>query len=58
MGNTGIRVSPLGIGVALLLVFSLGYYTVSSPVAMRSNEQEVSIKGLLPWRGFILDGWK
>merc|ERR1712168_467977 len=47
LGNTGIRVSPLGIGVALLLVFSLGYYTVSSPVAMKSNEQEVSIKELI-----------
>lgn len=46
LGNTGIRVSPLGIGVAILLVFSLGAYTTRNP-AMVSTDDMVSMKELL-----------
>ena len=46
MGNTGIRVSPLGIGVGILLVMGLGYYTVvPQNLPMQSTPEKVSIKG-------------
>ena len=45
LGNSGIRVSPLGIGVGALLIMSLGYYSMSGPVAMVSTHEKVSMKG-------------
>merc|ERR1712157_233268 len=47
LGNSGIRVSPLGIGVGALLIMSLGYYSMSGPVAMVSTHEKVSMKELL-----------
>ena len=47
LGNSGIRVSPLGIGVGALLIMSLGYYSMSGPVAMVSTHEKVSMKGKL-----------
>merc|ERR1712156_1403556 len=50
LGNTGIRVSPLGIGVGALLVMSLGYYTLAgppTPAAMVSTDTQISMKELI-----------
>merc|ERR1712156_1063034 len=47
LGNSGIRVSPLGIGVGALLIMSLGYYSMSGPVAMVSTHEKVSMKELI-----------
>ena len=47
LGNSGIRVSPLGIGVGALLIMSLGYYSMAGPAAMVSTHEKVSMKGLV-----------
>merc|ERR1711990_934137 len=50
LGNTGIRVSPLGIGVGALLVLSLGYYALGgppTPATMISTDTQISMKELI-----------
>lgn len=48
LGSTGIRVSPLGIGVGLLLVLGIGYYSlVPQNIPMQSTNEKVSMKELI-----------
>lgn len=48
LGSTGIRVSPLGIGVGLLLIVGLGYTTLMPQnIPMQSTHDKVSMKELL-----------
>lgn len=48
LGNTGIRVSPLGIGVGLLLLMGVGYYSfIPQNVPMQSTAERMSMKELI-----------